>query len=135
MEDTRLESARSIRRRTPDWLLAMLRLLLVVLVAKPAVSKFVTYGSSVAFFDAVGMPAPAATVVVAGLVEVMAVFLLIVGRGERIAALSLIPVMIVAILYVGPDWKNLAVLAGSLALFVGETGSVVPRRIATRAFE
>lgn len=135
MEGIRLESGRSIRRRIPDWLLTMLRLLLVVLVAKPAASKFVTYGSSVAFFDAFGIPAPAAMVVVAGLIEVTAALLLLVGIGERIAALSLIPVMIVAMLYVGPDWKNLTVLVGSLAILVGETESVSPRQIATRAFE
>ncbi|WP_256562691.1 DoxX family protein [Halomarina pelagica] len=95
-----------------------LRLVVAALIAKPALGKFLTYGGSVAFFDAIGMPAPAAMVIVAGVVEVGAVALLLVGTGERLAALSLIPVMIVAILYVGPDWKNVGVLFGSLAVLV-----------------
>lgn len=70
------------------------------------------------------MPAPAQMVVVAGIIEVGAVVLLLVGTGERLAALSLIPVMLVAILYVGPDWMNLSVLVGVLAIFALGTDSV-----------
>jgi uncharacterized membrane protein YphA (DoxX/SURF4 family) len=90
--------------------------MVAALVAKPALSKFLTYGNSVAFFDAIGMPAPTLMVVVVGVIEVGAVVLLLIGVGERLAALSLIPVMLVAMLYVGPDWKNLSVLLGSLAI-------------------
>lgn len=118
MERTYSGRVRSIRQSTPDWVLLSLRLVVAALVAKPALSKFLTYGNSVAFFDAIGMPAPTVMVAVAGVVEVGAVALLLVGTGERLAALSLVPVMLVAILYVGPDWKNLSVLFGSLAILV-----------------
>ena len=118
MEATYTDRVRSIRRSIPDGALLGLRLVVTALVAKPALSKFLTYGSSVAFFDAIGMPAPAAMVVVAGVIELGAVALLLVGTGERFAALSLIPVILVAILYVGPDWKNVGVLFGSLAVLV-----------------
>ena len=67
------------------------------------------------------MPAPAVMVIVAGLIEVGAVALLLAGTRERLAAVSLIPVMLVAILYVGPDWKNLSVLLGAMGLLVLET--------------
>lgn len=121
MEDAYADRVQSIRQSTPDWVLIGLRLVLAVLVTKPALSKFVTFGNSVAFFDAIGMPAPTLMVIVAGLVEVGAVVLLLIGVGERLAALSLIPVMLVAILYVGPDWKNLSVLVGSLAILIFKT--------------
>lgn len=56
------------------------------LFSLPAVSKVVTYGSSVLFFDVIEMPAPAVMVVVAGFVEVGVVALLLVDIGERFAA-------------------------------------------------
>lgn len=123
MEDAYTARVRSIRQSTPDWARVGLRLVVAALVAKPALSKFLTYGNSVAFFDAIGMPAPTLMVVVAGVIEVGAVILLLVGVGDRFAALSLIPVMLVAMLYVGPDWKNLSVLAGSLAIMILGTDS------------
>ena len=121
MGDAYVDCIQSLRQSAPTWIHTVLRLVLIVLVAKPALSKVVTYGSSVAFFDAIGMPAPAAMVIIAGIIEVGAVLLLLVGVGERLAAISLIPVMLVAILYVGPDWKNLSVLVGALALLFLET--------------
>ncbi|SEP28488.1 DoxX protein [Halogranum amylolyticum] len=116
MSETGIESVRSVRRSPPDWLLTGVRVVLVALVAKPAVSKFLTYGNSVAFFDAIGMPFPGLMVVIAGFIEVGAVVLLLVGVKVRLAALSLIPVMLVAMLHVGPDWKNLGVLFGAVLL-------------------
>lgn len=118
MENAYVDRIESIRQSVPEWVHIGLRLVLVALVAKPALSKVVTYGGSVSFFDAIGMPAPAVMVIVAGLIEVGAVVFLLVGVGERLAAVSLIPVMLVAILYVGPDWKNLSVLLGAMGLLV-----------------
>ncbi|QIO23031.1 DoxX family protein [Haloarcula sp. JP-L23] len=123
MENASADRVRSIRQSIPDWVMVGLRLVIAALVAKPALSKFLTYGDSVAFFDAIGMPAPTFMVVVAGVIEVGAVVLLLVGVGERLAALSLISVMLVAMLYVGPDWKNLTVLVGALAITVLGTDS------------
>lgn len=117
MENTYGDRVQSMRGPTPEWGIVGLRLVVAALVAKPALSKFLTYGNSVTFFDAIGMPAPALMVVVAGIIEVGAVVLLFIGVGERLAALSLVPVMLVAMLYVGPDWKNLSVLVGALAIF------------------
>ena len=116
MGNAYVDRIESIRQSVPGWVHTGLRLVLIALVAKPALSKVVTYGSSVSFFDAIGMPAPAAMVIVAGLIEVGAVVLLLIGVGERLAAASLIPVMLVAILYVGPDWKNLSVLLDAMGL-------------------
>lgn len=118
MENAYVDRIESIRQSVPEWVHIGLRLVLVALVAKPALSKVITYGGSVSFFDAIGMPAPAVMVIVAGLIEVGAVVFLLVGVGERLAAVSLIPVMLVAILYVGPDWKNLSVLLGAMGLLV-----------------
>lgn len=118
MERAYVDRIESVRQSVPEWVHTGLRLVLIALVAKPALSKVVTYGSSVSFFEAIGMPAPAAMVIVSGLIEVGAVVLLFIGIGERLAAVSLIPVMLVAILYVGPDWKNLSVLFGAMGLLV-----------------
>ena len=121
MGDAHLDRVQRMRQSVPEWVDIGLRLVLVAIVAKPALSKVVTYGSSVSFFDAIGMPAPAVMVVVAGFIELGAIALLLVGVRERLAAASLIPVMLVAMLYVGPDWKNLSVLAGAVGLLVLET--------------
>ncbi|MFC6763862.1 DoxX family protein [Natrinema soli] len=118
MEDASVDRIQSLQQSTPEWVHIGLRLVLVALVAKPALSKFVTHGNSVSFFDAIGMPAPQLMVILAGIIEVGAVLLLLAGVGERLAAVSLIPVMLVAILYVGPDWKNLSVLFGAFAFLV-----------------
>lgn len=124
MENTYGDRVQSIRRSIPEWGVVGLRLVVAALVAKPALSKFFTYGNSVAFFETIGMPAPALMVVVVGVIEVGAVVLLFIGVGERLAALSLVPVMLVAMLYVGPDWKNLSVLVGALAIFALGTDSL-----------
>ena len=121
MEDASVDRIQALRQAISEWVHIGLRLVLIALVAKPALSKFVTHENSVTFFDAIGMPAPQLMVIIAGIIEVGAVFLLLVGVGERLAAASLIPVMLVAILYVGPDWKNLSVLFGALALLVLHT--------------
>lgn len=42
--------------------------------------------------------------------------LLVAGVGERLAAAALIPVMLVAVVYSGLDWKNLVVLPSALAI-------------------
>lgn len=106
----------SAKRSAAGWTRLALRLVVAALVAGPAVSKFLTHGRSVEFFAGLGFPAPAAMVLLAGVVEVAAVALLVLGVGDDLAALSLVPVMLVAIVAVGPDWKNLAVLGGSLAI-------------------
>jgi uncharacterized membrane protein YphA (DoxX/SURF4 family) len=93
------------------WLQFALRFAVAWLVVGPAVSKFFTHGRSVAFFASLGIPYPTATVLLAGAVEVAAVALLVVGVGDDLAALALVPVMLVAVVFSGPDWKNLAVRA------------------------
>ena len=123
MGEVRVNPLQSLHQLTPNWLLTGLRLVLVALIAKPALSKFVTYSDSVAFFEAYGIPFPAVMVIVAGIIELAAVVMLLFGIGGRLAALFLIPVMIVAILYVGPDWKNIVVLVGSSVILVLGTGS------------
>lgn len=104
-----------------DAVLIGLRLSVAVLVAGPGLSKVLTYGNSVSFFASLGIPYPGVMVLLAGVVEVAAVVLLVVGRGERLAAAALIPVMLVAIAYAGLDWKNLTVLFGALGILVLST--------------
>lgn len=119
----------SVIQVIPDWVRLLLRLSVAAVVAKPALSKFLTHGSSVAFFSRIGVPFPKAMVLIAGSIQITAVVLLVLGIGEDLAALSLIPVMLVAIVYVGPDWKNLAVLGGSLTIILLHTGAGSPSRL------
>ena len=123
MVERRVDRIWSLHQLTPAWVLTTLRLVLAALVAKPALSKFVTYSDSVSFFDAYGIPMPEVMVIVAAVLEIIAVAMLLFGIGGRIAAVMLLPVMLVAILYVGPDWKNLIVLVGSIVILVLGTGS------------
>lgn len=124
MNETYRALGATARSHIPDLILAGVRLVVAWLVARPALSKALTYGSSVAFFSEIGIPHPAVMVFVVGAVEILAVVMLLVGAGGRLAALALLPVMLVAIATVGPDWKNLTVLVGAVVLLVGGTGSV-----------
>lgn len=116
----------SVTQVIPDWVRLLLRLLVAAVVAEPALSKFLTHESSVAFFSRIGIPFPKAMVLIAGSIQITAVVLLVLGIGEDLAALSLIPVILVAIVYVGPDWKNLAVLGGSLTIILLHTRADSP---------
>lgn len=116
MVETPERTPQSTDRSAADWSLLALRLAVATLVAGPAVSKFLTHGRSVEFFAGLGLPFPTAMVLVVGVLEVAAVAMLVLGVGDDLAALSLVPVMLVAIAAVGPDWKNLAVLGGALAV-------------------
>nr|WP_256566676.1 DoxX family protein [Natrinema gelatinilyticum] len=95
----------------------------VFLNAKPTLSKFVTYRRLVSVFDAIGMPAPKLIVIFAEYIEAVAVVLLLVGIRTWFAVLSLILVMLVAIFYAGPDWKNIAVLVCCVAFLAGDVWS------------
>lgn len=117
---------------TLDWGLSILRFSVAVLVAKPALSKFVTYENSVSFFEAFGIPFPETMVLVAGFIEVGAVLLLLFDVRTGLAAVSLVPVMIVAITYVGLDWKNGLVLLSSLVILVLDTNDEVVRELRGR---
>ncbi|ADB63395.1 hypothetical protein Htur_4607 (plasmid) [Haloterrigena turkmenica DSM 5511] len=64
MEDASVDRIQSLQQSISEWVHIGLRLVLVALVAKSALSKFVTHENSVSFFDAVGMPAPQLMVIV-----------------------------------------------------------------------
>ncbi|WP_330630849.1 DoxX family protein [Halocatena halophila] len=97
-----------------------LRLGLIAILLKPAMSKALTYERSVSLFDALGIPLPGLMVVIAGSIQVLAIVLFLIGRLEPLAAGALVPVMIVAMLFAGLDWKNATVLIGSLVIIILE---------------
>lgn len=112
------ERQSTIDRHVPTWLPMVFRVAVVGLVARPAVSKFLTRSTSVAFFTQLGIPNPELMVLVSGAVEVAAVALVLFGVAERLAAASLIPVMAVAIVYAGPSVANVGVLLACVGLLV-----------------
>ncbi|MFB6221568.1 MAG: DoxX family membrane protein [Halolamina sp.] len=99
----------------PNWLPAVLRYVAVGLTAPPAVAKFLRYTGSVTQFTALGIPSPEVAVLVVGVVEVVAVVLLLLNRYRSLAAMSLLPVMAVAFLTAG-EWQALAVSLAVLGL-------------------
>ncbi|WP_332898779.1 DoxX family protein [Haladaptatus sp. CMSO5] len=100
-----------------------IRAVVVGILTIPAMSKFLNFSQSAGFFASLGFPVPEALVVVVGLIEVTAVIMIAFGIAGRVAALSLIPVMMVAMATAGPSWKNAVVLLGAMALFVFGTGA------------
>lgn len=94
----------------------LLRVVIAGLVLVPGASKFLTYGTSVRFFGSLGLPAPGVLVPVVGALEVVAAGLLLIDRLPRLAALLVVPIMLVAVATAGASWQNLAVLAGAVVL-------------------
>lgn len=103
----------------PEWTPTVLRYGTVGLVAPPGVGKFLGYADSVALFTALGIPAPQLLVPVVGLVELGAVVLLLLDEVRWLAALSLVPVVFVALWTTG-EWQAAAVLVAAVALLAIE---------------
>lgn len=115
-EDGGIELRRDLR--------PVLRFGIAGLLLVPGASKFVTYGTSVRFFESLGLPAPGVLVPIVGGVELVAAGLLLLDRGPRLAALLAIPIMLVAVATAGPSWQNLGVLVGSVVLVGLDTPAV-----------
>jgi len=94
----------------------VLRIGIAALLLVPGASKFITYRTSVRFFESLGLPAPVVLVPVVGGIELIAAGLLLLDRFSWLAALLTIPIMIVAAITAGPTWQNLAVLAAAIVL-------------------
>lgn len=115
-EDGEIDLRRNLR---PILRIGMAGLLLV-----PGASKFLTYGTSVRFFESLGLPAPAVLVPVVGGIELVTAGLLLLDRFPRFAALLTVPIMLVAATTAGPTWQNLSVLAGAVVLISLDTWEV-----------
>lgn len=121
-------------------ILVVFRAVAALLLAPSAVLKLVDHGARAAFFAELGVPAPAVTVVLVAVVELVAAVLLATGVQARAGAVAAIPVMLVAMGLVGVVATNAAVLVacvgvvalgpGPYALRDGET-DVVERLVAT----
>lgn len=108
----------------PEWVPDILRYGIIGLVAPPGIGKFLTYSQSVDFFATLGIPSPEITVLLVGAIELGAVTALLVNRVRWIAALTLLPVMIVALVTAG-DWQALAVLLAVIGLLAVELDLLV----------
>ena len=101
----------------------VLRVSIAGLLLGPGVSKFLTYQQSVQFFERLALPAPDLLVPLVGGVELGAAALVLLDRAPRLAAVVVIPVMLVAIGTAGPSWQNFGVLMAALGLLGIETKS------------
>jgi uncharacterized membrane protein YphA (DoxX/SURF4 family) len=101
-----------------------LRVGIAGLLLVPGASKFLTYGTSVRFFESLGLPAPGVLVPIVGSLELVAAGLMLFDRVPRLGALVAIPIMLVAVATAGPSWQNLGVLVGSFVLIGLDTPAV-----------
>ena len=93
---------------------SILRVGLAGLPLGPGLSKFLTYGQSIQFFSMLELPAHVVLVVVVGAVEIGVAALLSLDRAPRASAVTVVPVMTVAVVTAGPTWQNLGVLLAAL---------------------
>ncbi len=77
--------------------LLAIRLLLAYEFYGPAISKLKDFGSTVTWFESLGMPLPGVNAVLATATETLAFILLPLGLGTRIICIPLIITMLVAI--------------------------------------
>jgi uncharacterized membrane protein YphA (DoxX/SURF4 family) len=107
-----------------QYLRPLIRYGMAGLLLAPGASKFVTFGTSVRFFESLDLPAPSILVPIVGALELGAAALLLLDRSARIAALVTVPIVIVAAGTAGATWQNVGVLAAALVLIVLVTPEV-----------
>lgn len=105
-----------------DWLPVLLRAVVSLFLIPGSSMKFIEYAGQAAFFAELGMPAPGATVLLVGVVELGAAVLIVTGTAGRVGALAVVPIMVTAILLTGPAVSNVAVLVGSIGIAILGTG-------------
>lgn len=104
------------------WLPIPTRIIVVLLLAPSALSKFVDYPASVEYFAGLGIPAPEIMVLVVGAFEAVAVVALSLGVAGRIACVPLLAIMVVAMTTAGIVPSNVAALVGALGITLLGTG-------------
>lgn len=102
-----------------EWVPTIFRYGVIGLVAPPGVGKFLSYSQSVELFASLGLPYPEITVLLVGAIELGAVAIFLIDKVRWIAALALLPVMVVALLTAG-EWQALAVLTAVIGLLAIE---------------
>lgn len=109
------------------------RILLSIMYIMAGYSKLTAIGATAGWFASIGLPAPTATVVVVGLVEVVAGLAVLVGFQTRVAALVLAAFTIGATLIAHMNFadmnqflffqKNFAIVGGFLVLAAAGAGA------------
>ena len=99
-----------------------LRILVVALVAQPAIMKFTSYGWAVEGFTGMGILAPGLMVFVSGVVELLAVVAAVLGLG-RLPFVALTGNMVVALIAGGIALNAIAALVAAVGLAVLGTGA------------
>lgn len=105
------------------WLPLLFRAVVLVVVAPAAARKAVDYGGQVAFFESLGVPAPAVMVAVVGATEAVTAALIAVGTLGRVAGVVLAVVMVSAAAFGGPNASNLSALVAALGVAALGTGA------------
>ena len=105
-----------------DWIPVLLRVVVALFLVPGGATKFVDYGGQTAFFAELGIPAPGATVLLVGVVELGAAATIATGTAGRVGALAVVPIMVTAIVLAGPVLSNVAVLVGTIGVAVLGTG-------------
>jgi putative oxidoreductase len=131
---------------TRDRALLLLRLLSGGVFVAFGLGKFINHGSELASFEAYGLPAPAAFVIVIGVIELVGGLLLVLGTLTRPAAFALAGDMVGAIVVSGIARGEVVSLTfapaelvamlvllwtgpGALSLRPSPSAAVAPRRV------
>lgn len=105
------------------WLPVVLRGLVVLILTPPAVGKFIYYSDRAANFAEYGIPAPEITVLLVGVLQLLAVVSIAFGAAGRLGALSMVPVMVTAMVVQFVNPFNTIVLVGCLGIILLGTGN------------
>lgn len=105
------------------WPPVVLRAIVVLILGPSAVGKFVLYSDRAANFAEYGIPAPEITVLLVGVVQLLAVVTILAGAAGRLGALVTIPIMVTAMVVDAPNAGNVLVLTGCVGLVILGTGN------------
>lgn len=95
----------------------------VYLLASPATQKLFTNNAAmVGFFTSLNLPAPELTVILIGVIELLAMLAFITGIGGRFMAGILIVEMIVAMATAGRNDNNTVLIVCSIGILIMGTG-------------
>lgn len=99
-----------------QWLPVGLRAVAAVVLLPAGLVKIVRYGPQAARFAELGVPSPAATLVVVAVVELVTALALVFGAASRLAALVVVTLMVGTVAFVGVVPSNSVLLLASCGI-------------------
>ncbi len=105
------------------WLPVLLRLLIAGFAAGPLSQRFINYSYQVVFYAERGLPAAETSVILLGLLEALAVVLLLLGAGGRAAAILALLLLGINQTLAGPTGGQVVLIVAYTAILFMGTGA------------